>query len=214
MPRAVRVRPVSVGAKAAKPWLDVRTRQGVAQTAEGDLLVKLLPGEPVMLRTAAVAGRPPTKAPPTRWGQTPTARSVPSQTGPVPTEEELFSGLFEWFSANSPNVSTDAYWVDVATVEAVDLSRAALYTAILFRQFRRLHEQIDCLVFVSEMSRRSFLAAPNTDGTLYVDYAWQMRGPRRRVQISSATNRLLARICGNIRRAPEPRIWYTVGSIL
>ena len=58
------------------------------------------------------------------------------------------------------------------------LRHNALYTAILFRQFRRLHEQIDCHVFVSEMSRRSFLAAPNTDGTLYADYARQMRGPR------------------------------------
>jgi hypothetical protein len=182
MPRAVRVRPVSVGAKAAKPWIDVRTRQGVAQTAEGDLLVKLLPGEPVVLRTAAVAGRPPYQSAshtvgtdprtdprsvgsgpnrsvgtdpncsfikmnmpagpvPTAAGPVPTAAGpVPSQTGPVPTaagpvpmrlmgpvptEEEFFSGLSEWFSANSPNVSTDAYWVDVATVEAVDLSRVA-----------------------------------------------------------------------------------------
>ena len=58
------------------------------------------------------------------------------------------------------------------------LRHNALYTAILFRQFRRLHEQIDCHVFVSEMSRRSLLAAPNTGGTLYADYARQMRGPR------------------------------------
>ena len=58
------------------------------------------------------------------------------------------------------------------------LRHNALYTAFLFRQLRRLHEQIDCHVFVSEMSRRSFLAAPNTAGTLYADYARQMRGPR------------------------------------
>ncbi len=58
------------------------------------------------------------------------------------------------------------------------LRHNVFYTAILFRQFRRLHEQIDCHVFVSETSRRNFLAAPNTDGTLYADYARQMCGPR------------------------------------
>ncbi len=127
MPRAVRVRPVSVGAKAAKPWIDVRTGQGVAQTAEGDLLVKLLPNDPVVLRTV---GTGPSRSFIKMNTQT---GSVPSQMGPVPmrlmgpvpNEAEFFSGLSEWFSANSPNVSTDAYWVDVATVEAVDLSRVA-----------------------------------------------------------------------------------------
>ena len=141
MPRAVRMRPVSVGAKAAKSWIDVRTGQRVAQTAEGDLLVKLLPGEPVVLRTAAVAGRPPYQNTSRSVGTDPRsvgtdpARSfikmntqvgpVPNEMGSVPTEAEFFSGLSEWFSANSPDVSTDAYWVEVATVEAVDLSRTA-----------------------------------------------------------------------------------------
>ncbi len=108
MPRAVRVRPVGVGAKAAKPWIDVRTGQRVAQTAEGDLLVKLLPNDPVVLRTAAVAANERAAC----------ATRTEQASG-------FFAGLGDWFAANRPDVSTDAYWVDVATVEAVDLSRAA-----------------------------------------------------------------------------------------
>ena len=56
--------------------------------------------------------------------------------------------------------------------------RCSFYNVFLFRQMRTLHEQIDCHVFISEASRRSFLAAPDADWTVYEDYKAQMRGPR------------------------------------
>ena len=56
--------------------------------------------------------------------------------------------------------------------------KCSLYNVFLFRQMRALHEQIDCHVFISEASRRSFLAAPDADWTMYEDYKVQMRGPR------------------------------------
>ena len=58
------------------------------------------------------------------------------------------------------------------------LRHCRMYTTFLFCQFRRMHEQIDCHVFVSEMSRQSFLQAPNTNRTHYGDYIAQMKGPR------------------------------------
>ena len=58
------------------------------------------------------------------------------------------------------------------------LHRCALYNVWLFRKLRALHEQIDCHVFISAASRRSFLAAPDADWTVYEDYKAQMRGPR------------------------------------
>lgn len=51
-----------------------------------------------------------------------------------------------------------------------------LYNLYLFLALRRLHEQIDCHVFISEASRRSFLSAPKTDWTDYADYKRQMFG--------------------------------------
>ncbi len=52
------------------------------------------------------------------------------------------------------------------------------YTIIQFCILRKWHEKIDCHVFISEASRRSFLIAPNTDWTIYDDYRAQMNGPR------------------------------------
>lgn len=51
-----------------------------------------------------------------------------------------------------------------------------LYNLYLFRTLREMHEQIDCHVFISEASQKSFLSAPNTGWTEYVDYKCQMRG--------------------------------------
>ena len=51
-----------------------------------------------------------------------------------------------------------------------------LYNLIQFPILRRMHEKIDCHVFISEASRRSFLAAPDTSWTAYADYKKQMRG--------------------------------------
>lgn len=56
------------------------------------------------------------------------------------------------------------------------LKHCWLYNLYLFLTLRKLHEQIDCHVFISEASRRSFLVAPNTNWTEYADYKCQMRG--------------------------------------
>lgn len=58
------------------------------------------------------------------------------------------------------------------------LHRCSLYNVFLFRRLRELHEQIDCHVFISEVSRRSFLTAPDASWTVYDDYKAQMRGPK------------------------------------
>lgn len=62
-----------------------------------------------------------------------------------------------------------------------------LYNMFLFPRLRRIHEQIDCHVFISEASRRSFLTAPNTSWTNYENYKQQMRGlPYRPAQIKGS----------------------------
>ena len=54
----------------------------------------------------------------------------------------------------------------------------------MFPVFRRLHEQVDGHVFISEASRHSFLSAPDTDWTVYDDYKKQMdRLPYRSVHV-------------------------------
>ena len=50
------------------------------------------------------------------------------------------------------------------------------YNMVMFPILRRLHEQMDCHVFISEASRRSFLAAPNAKAEPYKGYHKQMRG--------------------------------------
>jgi len=51
-----------------------------------------------------------------------------------------------------------------------------IYQFIQFPIVRRLHELIDCHVFISEMVKRSFLSAPDAAWTQYEDYRRQMRG--------------------------------------
>ena len=64
------------------------------------------------------------------------------------------------------------------------LRRCWLYNMYLFPVLRRLHEQIDTHVFISESVKRSFLQAPRTDGCVYDDYIKQMRFlPYRSVRI-------------------------------
>ena len=50
-----------------------------------------------------------------------------------------------------------------------------LYNLIMFPMLQRLHEKIDCHVFISEASRRSFLLAPDARWSVYDDYKKQMR---------------------------------------
>ena len=59
-----------------------------------------------------------------------------------------------------------------------------IYNMIQFPILRRMHEKIDCHVFISEAVRRSFLAAPDTSWTEYGEYKKQMRWlPYRPVKI-------------------------------
>lgn len=67
------------------------------------------------------------------------------------------------------------------------LHKCWIYNLIMFPVLRRLHEQIDGHVFISEASRRSFLSAPDTDWTVYADYKKQMRGlPYRSVHVKKS----------------------------
>lgn len=45
-----------------------------------------------------------------------------------------------------------------------------------FPELRRMHEKIDCHVFISEAVKKNFLAAPQTPYTFYDDYRRQMSG--------------------------------------
>ncbi len=51
-----------------------------------------------------------------------------------------------------------------------------LHKVINFILLRRLHEQIDCHVFISEIVRKSFLSVPDASWTVYEDYKKQMKG--------------------------------------
>ena len=50
------------------------------------------------------------------------------------------------------------------------------YNAVQFALLRRMHEAIDVHVFISDLARQSFLAAPDASWTDYEDYRRQMRG--------------------------------------
>ena len=80
----------------------------------------------------------------------------------------------------NPNCKTLLHHHDLASfgLNLGVLHRCALYNVWLFRKLRALHEQIDCHVFISEASRRSFLAAPDASWTVYEDYKAQMQGAK------------------------------------
>ena len=50
------------------------------------------------------------------------------------------------------------------------------YNVLQYPLLRRMHERIDCHVFISEQVRRSFLAVPDASWTEYGYYKKQMRG--------------------------------------
>ena len=61
------------------------------------------------------------------------------------------------------------------------------YNMIEFPVLRRLHERIDCHVFISEMVRKSFLSSPDTSWTDYAEYRKQMLGlPYRPARIKDS----------------------------
>lgn len=80
----------------------------------------------------------------------------------------------------NPNCKTLLHHHDLASfgLNLGVLRHCAIYNAWLFCQFRKLFEQIDTHVFISEASRKSFLSAPDTSWTIYEDYKKQMRGPQ------------------------------------
>lgn len=51
-----------------------------------------------------------------------------------------------------------------------------LHKVINFFALRRMHETMDCHVFVSETSRHSFLAVPDASWSYYAEYHRQMKG--------------------------------------
>ena len=62
-----------------------------------------------------------------------------------------------------------------------------LYNLIMFPVMRRFHEKIDCHVFISEASRKSFVSAPDANWSVYDDYKKQMRWlPYRPTKIKSS----------------------------
>lgn len=62
-----------------------------------------------------------------------------------------------------------------------------LYKLIMFPMLQRLHEKIDCHVFISETSRRSFLLAPDARWSVYDDYKKQMSWlPYRQTRIKNS----------------------------
>ena len=70
------------------------------------------------------------------------------------------------------------------------LRRSFFYNAWLFCKFRKVFEEIDRHVFISEVVKRSFLSAPDASWTDYAVYRRQMRGPKffrcRRVRVKDS----------------------------
>lgn len=101
-PRAVRLNPIAVGA-AHPHWTDITTGEAIAQTADGDLLLRLLPEVPVIIRGERdqPATRPPAAA-------------------------TFFAGLSAWRTVHGgKDISTAAYWLPVEDTSTVDLRAAA-----------------------------------------------------------------------------------------
>lgn len=80
--------------------------------------------------------------------------------------------------ARNPNCLTLLHHHDLQSfgLNGGILRHCLAYNLIEFPVLRRLHEQIDCHVFISEASRRSFLSAPDANWSAYSDYRRQMRG--------------------------------------
>ncbi len=129
-PRAVRLLPVAVGA-AAQRWTDVTTGLPVPCTARGELLVRLLPGIPVILR-GEVGTDPKTV------GTGPMATGVkmgtdPQNVGTDPmvgggkvSENAFFASLPAWLAENNgSDLSSAPYWVEPDSVAFVDLRTVA-----------------------------------------------------------------------------------------
>ena len=101
-PYAIKLRPVAVGA-GFRNWIDVRTKKRLPMTEKGEILVKLLPGVPVVIRSA------------------PDDCAMPL----AETREEFFASLSDWYAAKRPVVFRDVFHVSPESAAPVDLRAAA-----------------------------------------------------------------------------------------
>ena len=89
-----------------------------------------------------------------------------------------FCGIYPLaIKALNPNCLTLIHHHDLASF-GLNLGRLRHcwpYNMLMFPVLRRMHEKMDCHVFVSEMSRNSFLSAPSAEWTVNADYRQQMR---------------------------------------
>ena len=81
----------------------------------------------------------------------------------------------------NPNCLTLLHHHDLASFGLNNgmLRHCGLYNLIEYSILRRYHSRIDCHVFISEMSRKSFLSVPDASWTDYDDYRRQFRWLRR-----------------------------------
>ncbi len=113
-PRAVRLLPVGVGAAVTR-WVDVTTKAEVPRAAKGELLLKLLPGTPVVLRGGTEeTGRKNGAA---------AGKGLPA----LPDGEAAFlASIPAWVAANSgTDLTTAPYWTELDSVSFVNLRNAA-----------------------------------------------------------------------------------------
>lgn len=95
-----------------------------------------------------------------------------------------------------------------------------LYNLYLFPVLRKLHEQIDKHVFISEASHKSFLAAPDANWTVYENYKKQMRGlPYRPAKIKDSVilhngvDKSIFNVEGRTKSVEREDEWFVIGCV-
>ena len=101
-PHVLRLTPVAVGASFAN-WYNVSTKKRVPRAKDGDLLLKILPEEALVIRT-----------------DKPGVEVKPGETA-----EEFFANADKWRFDHKKKVSTEAFKIDYATAEPLSLYEAA-----------------------------------------------------------------------------------------
>lgn len=101
-PYAVKLKPVAVGA-GFKNWIDVRAQKRLPMSENGEILLKLLPNVPVVIRSAADDSAMPL----------------------AETDEEFFASLSDWYAAKRPEVFRDNFHVNPEMTAPVDLRGVA-----------------------------------------------------------------------------------------
>ena len=92
-----------------------------------------------------------------------------------------------------------------------------LYNLIEFPILRWYHEKIDAHIFISEMVKKSFLAAPDTRWTNYSNYCKQMHWlPYRHVRVKNSIvvhNGVNTQLFARSKVDISQRVCFTIGSI-